>query len=30
MILILALNVDWSMKKVFSLNFACEEGKITR
>ena len=24
------LNADWSMKRVFFLNFACEEGKITR
>ena len=25
------LNADWLMKRVFfSLNFACEEGKITR
>ena len=23
------LNADWSMKRAFFLNFACEEGKIT-
>ena len=24
------MNADWSIKKVFFLNFAFEEGKITR
>ena len=24
------LNTDWSIKRVFFLNFACKEGKITR